>query len=326
MGATLELSPNYFGSKIRDAFGPYKKIPISQLLEVDTKIREPFKSVKFPFAKFGYMMMVVVAVLGFIECYSALSNWKTEGRESKEIIADILADTEITEEAQEADVESLYNVASDGSVPTTTAQYKYGKDYWDYTQVPMMSVNFSKLKQTNPDTVGWLYVNNTNINYPFVQTTDNSYYLDHSFNKTYTKAGWLFADFRSDLNELKRNTVIYAHGRTDKVLFGSLQNVLTESWYTNRDNHIIKVSTPDRNMLFQVVSVYTVKAESYYLTHNFENDEAYLKYLDTIQGRSKYDFGVKLDKDDKILTLSTCLDSNGNRIVLHARLAKVSAR
>ena len=58
------------------------------------------------------------------------------------------------------------------------------------------------------------------------------------------------------------------------------------------------------------------------MTHNFENDEAYLKFLNTIESRSIYDFNVDLDTNDKVLTLSTCLDYNNNRIVLHAKLVK----
>ena len=151
---------------------------------------------------------------------------------------------------------------------------------------------------------------------------DNSYYLNRAFDGTKSAAGWLFADYRSDLTNFKRNTVIYGHGRVDQVMFGSLEKVLKKEWYTNTDNHIIKLSTPTHNTLWQVFAVYTVPSESYYLKHNFENDAAYIEFLDTIKGRSIYDFNVDLDEDDKILTLSTCLDFKGNRIVVHAKLVK----
>ena len=57
----------------------------------------------------------------------------------------------------------------------------------------MINVDFYDLKKTNPDVVGWLKVNGTNINYPFVQTKDNKYYLTHGFNKKYNEAGWVFS-------------------------------------------------------------------------------------------------------------------------------------
>lgn len=109
-------------------------------------------------------------------------------------------------------------------------------------------------------------------------------------------------------------------------MFGSLDDTLDSNWYTQPENQIIKISTPYQNMLWRIFSIYTIPAESYYLTHTFENDESYMKFLNTLTERSMNDFNVKLDTNDKILTLSTCLDNNGNRIVVHAKLIKVEDR
>ena len=68
--------------------------------------------------------------------------------------------------------------------------------YWDYIKMNLIDVNISELKKKNSDTVGWIQVNGTNINYPFVQTTDNDYYLTKSFNKKKSSAGWVFMDYR----------------------------------------------------------------------------------------------------------------------------------
>ena len=53
----------------------------------------------------------------------------------------------------------------------------------------MLEVNFNNLKNINEDTKGWIKVEGTNINYPFVQSNDNEYYLKHSFDKTSNKKG-----------------------------------------------------------------------------------------------------------------------------------------
>ena len=79
-------------------------------------------------------------------------------------------------------------------------------------------------------------------------------------------------------------------------------------------------------MLWQIVSIYTIPVESYYLTHTFESDKTYQKFLDTIIDRSIYNFNAKVDTNDHILTLSTCLDNSGNRIVVHAKLLKSEER
>ena len=109
-------------------------------------------------------------------------------------------------------------------------------------------------------------------------------------------------------------------------MFGSLHNVLDSSWYTNEDNQIIKLSTPEKNTLWQIFSIYTIPSESYYLTHTFENDASYQKFLDTMLSRSIYNFGVNVNSSDNILTISTCLDNNGNRIVIQAKKIKEQSR
>ena len=105
-----------------------------------------------------------------------------------------------------------------------------------------LEVDFNELLKKNPDTVGWIEVKGTNINYPIVQTTDNSYYLTHAFDKTKNEAGWVFMDYRNDAVNFNQNTILYAHSRLTGSMFGSLKNILESSWYTNKNNHIIRLS------------------------------------------------------------------------------------
>ena len=81
-------------------------------------------------------------------------------------------------------------------------------DYYYYIKVPFMQVDFSKLKEKNSDTVGYIKVNNTNINYPVVYSGDNTYYLTHAFDKTKNSAGWVFLDYRNNLDDLSDKTEI----------------------------------------------------------------------------------------------------------------------
>ena len=66
--------------------------------------------------------------------------------------------------------------------------------YLNYINMNLINVNFDDLKSINSDTLGWIQVNGTTINYPFVQVSDNNYYLNHSFDKSYNRAGWVFLD------------------------------------------------------------------------------------------------------------------------------------
>ena len=191
--------------------------------------------------------------------------------------------------------------------------------YIDLNNIKIEDVDFKKLKKTNNDVKGFLKVNGTTINYPFVQTKDNDYYLEHSFDKSKNKKGWVFLDYRNNINDLDNNTILYAHGAVNNVMFGSLKKVVKKEWYTNSKNYIINVSTEKNNMLFQVFSTYTIEPESYYITNNFDNDEEYGKFINVIKARSVYNYNVDVNTNDKILTLSSCYNSS-KRVVLHAKL------
>lgn len=192
-------------------------------------------------------------------------------------------------------------------------------DYFKYLNVSMLNVDFTNLKKENSDTKGWLKVEGTNVNYPFVQTSDNDYYLKHSFDKSSNKKGWVFLDYRNNIDNLNDNTIIYAHGLVNNAMFGSLRNTTKEKWYKKKNNRTIKVSTDNKMMLWEVFSTYNIEPESYYITNEITDDVERLEFYNTLKRRSVYDYDVTLNKDDKILTLSSCYD-NTKRMVLHAKL------
>lgn len=200
-------------------------------------------------------------------------------------------------------------------------QKDHNNDYWNYIKLPLINVDFTELKKKNADTVAFLKVNGTNINYPVVQVKDNQYYLTHSYDKSPNEAGWVFMDYRNQTTNLNRNTIIYAHGRWDTTMFGSLKNVFQNKWYQNTDNYVIQLSTPTYNSLWQVFSVYQIPTETYYLTTDFGSTESYQTFLTTIQKRSAYQFRATINPDDHILTLSTCWNDK-EKVVLHAKLIK----
>ncbi len=182
---------------------------------------------------------------------------------------------------------------------------------------------FGLLKEKNSDTVGWIKINNTNIEYPVVQTNDNNYYLSNDFYKNKNSYGWVFMDYRNNSSQLNQNTIIYGHNSRKKVMFTYLTNTLEKEWYLNKTNQIIIFNTPEANMEWQIFSIYTIDVTSDYLYVDFANSEKFLEFADKMKSRSINDFGVNIDKNDKILTLSTCLNSGAKRIVVHAKLTKI---
>lgn len=195
--------------------------------------------------------------------------------------------------------------------------------YWKYVSVPFLEVDFTNLIKTNTEIVGWIKIDNTTIDYPIVKGYDNTFYLTHAYDKSTNRAGSIFMDFRNNLED--KNVILYGHRRLDNIMFGGLINLINEDWFLNKDNHIIKISTLEDNRIYQIVSVYTIEKENYYIKTNFQED-TFLEYIDTIKKRSYYDFNTSLDNNDKILTLSTCLNNYGKRLVVHAKLIKKETR
>ena len=197
--------------------------------------------------------------------------------------------------------------------------------YWDYIKMKLINVDFTNLLSINSDTKGWISVNGTNINYPFVQTVDNEYYLKRDFNKKSNSAGWVYLDYRNNITELDRNTILYAHGRLNGTMFGSLKNIFNSDWYNDVNNHVIKLSTLTENTLWQVFSVYHIPTTSDYLQTEFGSSEEFLTFIQMLKDRSQYGFNVEFNENDKILTLSTC-NNDQERVVLHAKLNKREVR
>lgn len=269
--------------------------------------------VKGKLNKTNLILSILLVISASLLIYSIVNikNWKKDNDSTEEEINSIYKTVSVDE-------------VSDGETVNSKNQKKESI-YWSYIKMNMITVDFTDLIKQNKDTKGWIQVNGTNINYPFVQSNDNAYYLNHSFNKKKNEAGWVFLDYRNDINNLSKNNIIYAHSRLDKTMFGSLKNILKSNWYNDTDNHIIKLSTETENTLWQVFSVYHIKTENYYITTNFKNDEEFQKFINTISSRSKLKFDATVDVNDTILTLSTCYKTD-EKVVLHAKLIKKEVR
>ena len=227
-------------------------------------------------------------------------------------------DEETKETVEKADIQE---VSDNENTIKIENEIKEDDLYWKYIDTKLINVNFNELKKENKDTIGWIQVMGTNINYPIVQTTNNDYYLTHSFKKKANLGGWIFLDYRNNIKELDKNTIIYGHGRLDTSMFGSLKNIFTNNWLKNTDNFIVKISTESHNTLWQVFSVYKIPTTNDYIQVDFKNNIDFENFYTMLLNRSEHNFNTNITTKDKILTLSTCYNEN-DKVVLHAKLIK----
>lgn len=181
---------------------------------------------------------------------------------------------------------------------------------------------FEKLLEINSDTVGWLTVNNTKIDYPVVKSTDNDYYLNRDYYKNKNRHGWIYMDYRNNIDDLSDNTIIFGHNLSNQKMFGTLRYVTNSSWYKKSSNQIITFNTTKENMKWQIISIYKIPVTNDYLIANFASLDEKLDFFKMIVERSIYDFNATYDENTKILTLSTCSNGSKERLVVHAKLIR----
>lgn len=180
-------------------------------------------------------------------------------------------------------------------------------------------VNFDELKLKNPDIVAYIKIRNSNINYVVVKTDNNDYYLKHNFNREYSSAGWIFADYRNKFDGTDKNIVIYGHSMKDESMFGSIYKLFNSDWVNNSENLDIIFNTPSGDMIYRIFSMYRIEAEDYYITTEFNSDNEFETFINTLKSRSFKNFGVDVSGSDQIITLSTCTTDLSKRIVIHAK-------
>ena len=277
---------------------------------IERKLFMKKKKYKLRLKNIGYILLFLVLLIIFVFCFIRLICWTKDNKVSNEILKDVNELVEVKEETTDEAKKEEDETKIDASDP-----------YWDFINTSFLSIDYSKLREKNKDIIGWVKVNSTNINYPVVQYSDNEYYLTHDLYKNYNGGGWVFLDYRNKNDFNNKNSIIYAHGRENKTMFGTLKNILNKEWYQNKDNYVIKTSSLSGSYVWQVFSVYKIPNTNDYIKTNFSTDSEYQTFLNLITKRSIYDFKTNVTINNKILTLSTCFDDN-SKVVLHAKLIK----
>ncbi len=178
-------------------------------------------------------------------------------------------------------------------------------------------VAVSELKAQNSDTVGWIQIPNTEISYPLMHTSDDSYYLNHTFSKKLNSAGSIFMETLNSADFSDLHTIIYGHNMKNGSMFAGLKNYSSASYLVAHPN--VYIDLEDGTHAYQIFSVYEAEADSDSYTIGFAPDEVYEEYLKKIKDRSLYDTSVSVTKEDSVITLSTCTKHGEKRFLVHAK-------
>ena len=263
-------------------------------------------------------IIITLLITTYLLSIFIISRWYVQNKRNKVFSEELKENTEQIEEKEKFIEEYKETINS-----TTTSQNQNNNYPSDLN---FLNINLSKYINQNSETVAWIQVNGTNINYPVVQSTNNEYYLNHDFYKRKTNIGWVFGDYRDDFQDFKNNTIIYAHNLVNRSMFGQLPFLLKKNWQSNTNNYYIKLSTKNTNTIWKIFSVYKIAPTIDYMQVIFNSPEEYNKLLNTIKTRSEYNFKENVNSKDKIITLSTCDDIGTKRVVVHAKLYKIEEK
>ena len=259
------------------------------------------------------IILIIIVILIIIFGFNSYKEFKDSNKVDDQMseINDIL--DQFTGQIPDSDD---IDVIGDSTSTVDSSNYS-GIYYTNFSRV------FNELKEINQDTVGWVKVNNTKIDYPVVQAKDNKYYLSHDFKKQKNSLGWIFMDYRNNPNDLNKNTILYGHNVKGGIMFGTVSQTFNQSYYNKESNNYITFNTVNYNMKWKIFSVYRIPETTDYLQYDFLSKEDYKNFINMIRSRSKIQFDTEVNEDSKILTLSTC-STNQTRNVIHAVLVEVT--
>lgn len=203
---------------------------------------------------------------------------------------------------------------------TTTTTVTY-----DYT----MQIDMEKVKQyhaANADVVGWVYVGDTPIDYPVVQSEDNSYYIERDWQKNYSSAGSIFEDFRGDIDKTE-NTLLYGHNMASGAMFHSVKNFKDEAW--GKEHIYFEVASLEKRYLYRIVACSVLNGEEGakfdYWNRITLSQEEFQKYIEEIRSTALVWYAPEDDLpkygEDRMIALQTCNSGadDGIRCVLFAQ-------
>lgn len=184
-------------------------------------------------------------------------------------------------------------------------------------------IDFAALHEVNPQIIGWIYSQDTVINYPVVQGDDNDYYLHHLADGTYNSSGCPFLDVKNNAAFSDENSIIYAHHMQNGTMFAGI------TWYADQtyfeEHPVIYFLTPQMNYRLEPFAGYTTTMDSSAYRLTIPDSHAYAEWLREISGKSDFKASMKLTTHDRIMTLSTCAYSfQDARYVLHCKMTEIT--
>jgi sortase B len=261
-------------------------------------------------SRFIMLLALVFLLSAFVFTSSLVSGWY-DSRRQQELLASLQTETIAPSETAKPTTtrKATEKTATESArIETTTPETKENRP---------TKIDFKSLQEKNSDTVGWIEIPGTEINYPIVKGDDNEFYLHRDFQNKTSKSGSIFMDYRNDGDFTNRHSILYGHNMRNGSMFAGLMAYKDSVFFAQNDK--IYIDTPDGRTIWQIFAAYVTTTDFYYIITDFPDDPSFSSFLQTIQSKSSFQSPVSPVVSDHLLTLSTCTyEYDDARFVVHA--------
>ncbi len=248
----------------------------------------------------------IAALICMLVCIVILAAGQYKRWKSQRIYDKLAQDTTV-EAGTETDAESEESTEMIEAYKKEAARLavKYG------VEVPEKNIDFDRLhKEVSEDIYAWIYIPNTNVDYPvFQHPTDNAYYLEHNVDGSEGYPGCIYTENYNSKDFSDSQTVIYGHNMRDGTMFSDLHKYEDEEFFD--ENRYVYIYTEDTVLVYKIFAAYQTNNAHQLLNFDFSKKENLLTYLENVRKlvteQKVFDDDVVFSEDDKVLTLSTCV-------------------
>lgn len=187
-------------------------------------------------------------------------------------------------------------------------------------------IDFDALTAVNRDVIGWIFIEDTNVNYPLLKGKTNKQYLFQSYEKKYAVAGSIFLDYRCSEDLSDYNTVVYGHNMKNGTMFGKLDKYLKKD-YLEQHPYVYLILPDGTWNKYRVFSCYQAEVEGPTYDLPMDTKKKIKSFVSLLKEKNQY-AAEKLytpTGEDRILTLSTCTNDSRNdvRFVVNCVLEEI---
>lgn len=245
-----------------------------------------------------YQILLVIFAIGFIVAIAVLLvqyNGKKKAAEKFDELASKTTEV-VTEQPSE-------------TVTETEEKFLPG------ITIPEKNLDWAALKEENADIHAWIYIPNTQVDYPVLQSENqNDYYLDHNLDGSSGYPGCIYSQPVTGKDFTDSNTVLYGHNMGDGSMFGSLHQFEDKEFFD--ENSYIYIYTPEKTFVYEIYAASVIGNEHLLYHYNFGTETGFDRFITDITDvrdmKSHVRENVTITYGQKLLTLSTCIKGDGS--------------